>query len=74
MQTLLFNVTNRTAVLYEGSRDNGKIIESFYEVPTVRVESNYYQIMQKFTTGDALSSVLPVMRLPISNTNMIIVK
>jgi len=69
MQTLVFNTTNRTVVLYASSRDEGKIIERFDDVPTVKINQNFYEIMMKVN-----ESVIPVMRTPISNTNMIILK
>ena len=68
MQTLIFNTEKKEIILYQGSRIDGKIIERRDSIPTVTVEKNYYQIMRKFETGETR----PIMRLPISNTNMII--
>jgi hypothetical protein len=68
MQTLVFNTTTKTVTLYSSSRMNGSIIETFYSVPTVKIEGNYYQVMQE------IEERVPVMRVPVSNTNMIIEK
>lgn len=73
MQTLTFNTTNKRAILLSGSRGDSKVLETFENVSTVKcTELGFYEIMQK---QDAESnSAIPVMRLPISNTNMIITK
>lgn len=70
MQTLVFNTTKKFVVLYEGTRNEGKVIEKIENVPTVSVKETYYEVMQKKNP----EFTLPVMRLPIFNTNMIIVK
>ena len=44
MQTLMFNSTEKTAVLEEGIR--GMELISFKHVPTVRIENGYYEVMQ----------------------------
>jgi len=67
MQTLVFNSTEKTAVLQEGFRGNE--IMSFKDVPTVRVENGYYEVMQTTDTGK-----VPVLRVPMANTNMLIQK
>lgn len=71
MQTLVFNTTTKIVILYSGSRRNGVIIERFENVPTVKIMEGYYEVMQK--PSDNLTSV-PVLRVPISNTNMFIEK
>lgn len=69
MQTLMFNSTIKRVQLWEGSRGNSKLIETFDDVPTVKIETGYYEVMQKIETG-----VVPVLRVPIANTNMLIQK
>jgi hypothetical protein len=71
MQTLVFNSTERTVKIYQGSVDS-LILFSFQNVPTVKSipDSNYYEVMQK---KDETSTV-PVFRAPMANTNMLIEK
>ena len=69
MQTLVFNTTTKTAKLYEGIAEKSEIIVAYGEVPTVKVmDDGFYQVMQR----DAMEKQLPVLRVPIANTNMII--
>jgi hypothetical protein len=73
MQTLTFNTTTKEVKLLDGPRGSSKVIESFCNVSTVKMEGDcFYQVMQK--TSDDTNSAIPVMRVPISNTNMIIEK
>jgi hypothetical protein len=73
MQTLTFNTTIKRVVLLSGSREDSKVLEVFDNVSTVRCsELGFYEIMQKLET-DSISAI-PVMRLPIANTNMVIIK
>jgi hypothetical protein len=67
MQLLKFNSTDKTAVLKD--EFGGDEIIYFKNVPTVKVENGYYEVMQKTETG-----VIPVLRVPIANTNMLILK
>jgi hypothetical protein len=67
MQLLEFNSTDKTVVLRDGF--NGTEIQYFKDVPTVKIETGYYEVMQKTETG-----VIPVLRVPISKTNMLIQK
>ena len=67
MQTLIFNSTDKTVVLQEGFR--GMELLNFKDVPTVKVENGYYEVMQK--SGEN-GGVVPVLRVPMSNTNMLI--
>ena len=67
MQTLVFNSTEKTAVLQEGFR--GMELLNFKDVPTVKVENGYYEVMQ--IQGE---QKVPVLRVPMSNTNMLIQK
>ena len=71
MQTLIFNTATKQVRLLDGPRDNAKVLEIFESVSTVRVEVNYYEVMQKNSTEEDSKSI-PVMRVPISNTNMIL--
>ena len=72
MQTLTFNSTTKKVQLLSGSRGDSKVLETFENVPTVKVENGYYEVMQKI--NDETNTSIPVMRLPISNTNMLIEK
>lgn len=72
MQTLIFNSTTKSVQLLSGSRGDSKVLETFENVPTVKVENGYYEVMQK--TGENTTSSRPVFRVPISNTNMLIQK
>ena len=67
MQTLVFNSTDKTAVLQEGFR--GTELLNFKDVPTVKVENGYYEVMQ--IQGE---QKVPVLRVPMANTNMLILK
>lgn len=69
MQTLIFNTTNRTVLLYSGN-EGTTLVVGFEKVPTVKVEKEYYEVMQKQEDD----STIPVLRVPISNTNMFIRK
>lgn len=69
MQTLMFNSTIKRVQLWDGSRGNSKLIETFDNVPTVKVENGYYEVMQK--SGEN-GGVVPVLRVPMANTNMLI--
>lgn len=71
MQTLTFNSTTRTVRLWVGTKGDSKLLETFENVPTVKVENGYYEVMQK--SGEN-GGVVPVLRVPISNTNMLIQK
>ena len=67
MQTLVFNTSTKSVKLYEGN-ESSPILYTFENVPTVKFEEGYYQVMQR----DALEKQLPVLRVPIANTNMFI--
>lgn len=69
MQTLLFNTTTKTIIVYDGKRNEGTILFSLSSIPTVKpIDSGYYEVYQNDENGNRF----PVLRLPISNTNMII--
>ena len=76
MQTLIIDTTKKQAILLNGPRGSSTVIESFRDVSTVKVNVAHYEVMQKI--GEDLDwqdrSAIPVMRVPISNTNMIILK
>jgi hypothetical protein len=73
MQTLVFNTTTKEVTLLDGPTLKSNILESFTNVSTVKInEAGFYEVMQK--TSDETNSTIPVMRVPISNTNMIIEK
>jgi hypothetical protein len=71
MQTLTFNSTTKKVQLLSGSRGDSKVLETFDNVPTVKVENGYYEVMQKL---EETGGVVPVLRVPIANTNMTIQK
>lgn len=69
MQTLVFNTTTKTAKLYVGEAESTALIAHYTDVPTVKVmDDGFYQVMQR----DAMEAQLPVLRVPIANTNMLI--
>jgi len=73
MQTLTFNTTTKQVQLKNSERENSIVIESFNNVSTVKCSDfGFYEVMQKLSE-DSISAV-PVMRVPIANTNMIIMK
>jgi hypothetical protein len=73
MQTLIFNTTLKTVKVLSNYRHTEDVVESFENIPTVKCsELGFYEVMQKIDSESL--GVIPVMRLPISNTNMIIVK
>jgi len=72
MQTLTFNTTTKQVKLLDGTRGSSVVTETFNNVSTVKIEDGFYQVMQK--TNEDTNSAIPVMRVPIANTNMIIEK
>ena len=72
MQTLVFNTSTKSAKLYEAG-ESSVILFTFDNVPTVKIEEGYYQVMQMDSTSTEEKRV-PVARFPIANTNMIIKK
>jgi hypothetical protein len=73
MQTLVFNTSTKSVKLYEDKQEKSEILYQFDNVPTVKIEEGYYQVMQMDSTSTEEKRV-PVARLPIANTNMIIKK
>ena len=73
MQTLIFNTTTKNVQLLSGSKGDSKVLETFDNVSTVKCsELGFYEVMQN--QNDITTTSIPVMRLPISNTNMLIEK
>ena len=72
MQTLTFNTTTKEVKLLDGHRGKSEVLETFINVSTVKFEDGFYHVMQK--VNEDSNSSYPVMRVPISNTNMIIEK
>jgi hypothetical protein len=72
MQTLIFNTTTKQVQLLDGPRGSSLTLETFENISTVKVNVAHYEVMQK--QSDDTNSSIPVMRVPISNTNMIIIK
>lgn len=71
MQTLVFNTKEKTIQLTEGHSGQSNIVQKMSNVTTVKVApEGFYEVMQKPNEN---SYALPVMRLPIANTNMFIV-
>lgn len=69
-QTLVFNTTAKTVILYAEDVQNSRMLFNYNNVPTVGVREGYYEVMQK----DENDKSIPVLRLPIANTNMVISK
>jgi hypothetical protein len=65
----MFNSTTKKVQLLSGSRKSGILLETFDNVSTVRILEGYYEVIQ--IQGE---QKFPVLRVPISNTNMLIQK
>ena len=73
MQTLTFNTTTKQVQLLDGPRGSSLTLEIFDNISTVKCsELGFYEIMQKQDVET--NSSIPVLRVPISNTNMLITK
>jgi hypothetical protein len=70
MQTLIFNTKDKTAGLYSDSTCTIIITNfTFSDVSTITPRSDgYYEIMKMVS----INKTIPVARLPIHNTNMLI--
>lgn len=75
LQKLVFNTSNKTARVFSASIPD-EIIFDLENVTTVKPLDGYYEIMQKYDNETSSSgySAIPVLRLPIVNTNMVIEK
>ena len=71
MKTLIFNTTTKSIKVYENyTSENQKILMEMSSIPTVKVCEGFYEVIQ----SDEFEKKYPVLRLPISNTNMVITK
>jgi hypothetical protein len=73
MQTLVFNTSTKSVKLYEGTFEDSTVLYTFNDTPTVKIEDGYYQVMQIDGTS-VEEKRIPVVRFPITNTNMLIKK
>lgn len=73
MQTLVFNTSTKSVKVYEGKAESSEVLYTFNDVPTVKIEEHFYQVMQVDGTSVEEKRV-PVARFPIANTNMLIKK
>jgi hypothetical protein len=69
MQTLIFDTKNKKTTLHAGHVVNTDVLFSYNDTPTVQVRDGFYEVMYKPSDVD---KAIPVLRVPISNTNMII--
>jgi len=74
MQTLLFNTTTKSVILYSGKMQGSEILYQFSNVPTVKKDDYFFEVMEEEESSDGIKSRFPVARFPISNTNMIITR
>jgi hypothetical protein len=70
MQTLVFNTTTKTVKLIDSKTGMGAVLFEYDNIPTVKVLEGYYEVIQT----DEFEKKYPILRVPISNTNMIITK
>lgn len=70
MQTLTFNTKTKEVQLLDGPKGKSSILEEFNNISTVRIDNGFYELIQIMSTEPVTK--VPVMRVPISNTNMII--
>lgn len=68
MQTLVFNTTTKTVRLVDSKTAMGDTLLEYSNVPTVKVLEGFYEVVQ----SDEFEKKFPVLRVPISSTNMII--
>jgi hypothetical protein len=71
MQTLIFDTSKKTIRLLDGSRGSSKEIETVERIKTVKVLVSCYEAIQ--IPLEQHLNPMPVLRVPISNTNMIII-
>ena len=70
MQTLIFNTTTKSIQVFDGIIGGSTLLFEFENVPTVKVQEGYYEVMQK----DDEDRSIPILRLPICSTNMRIIR
>ena len=68
LQTLIFDTDNKKVKLYTGLAERSDIIVEFNDISTVMIADGYYQVMRRLSN----LKTIPVLRVPISNTNMFI--
>jgi hypothetical protein len=68
LQLLVFDSTKKSVVLSSGFGVGDELV-SFKDVPTVKIMDGYYEVMQ--IQGE---QKVPVLRVSIANTNMLIQK
>jgi len=75
MQTLVFNTTDKTVQLYESGLSS-QILFRFVNIQTVKPIDGFYEVKQATgeTNANGNQSTVPILRTPISNTNMLIEK
>jgi len=71
MQTLLFNTTKKEVKLFSDNPHTSKMVFMFTDIPTVRMCDGYYEVMKIDELSD---KNIPVLRVPIHATNMLIEK
>ena len=71
MQTLVFNTTDKTVKFYKDVKQESQILAQYINVPTVTVQEGYYEVMLR---TEEMQSPIPVLRVPVSNTNIFIEK
>lgn len=69
MQTLVFNTQDKTTQLWSNEPGLSMLLYEFRNTPTVKVCDNHYEVMMKTDDG-----TIPVLRVPICNTIMLIQK
>lgn len=65
LQLLVFYTTEKTVEVTHNSVE----LFTFSNISTVKIEDGYYEVMKKTDSG-----TIPVLRVPIANTNMLIQK
>jgi|688.fasta_scaffold281723_3 hypothetical protein len=75
LQKLVFNTTNKTARVFSATMPS-EILFDFTNVSTIKPVDGYYEVIQKTENENSPTghSAIPVLRVPIVNTNMVIEK
>ncbi len=68
MQTLTFNDKRNVVTLFEGMPGRSTVLFLFNDVMDVRIIDGVYEVIIQ----DKFTNLLPILRVPVSNTNMII--
>jgi hypothetical protein len=74
METIVFNTTRKTVIVYEGVPQSSIISYQFNNISPVNPkEEGYYELIKKEVKGDnIMETSRPVARFPIANTVMFI--